>query len=205
MTVTSIKAAWAEADKIFPTDYKHDAYRSEQAGCPIYRSTADGTNAWISDLGNRLEVNLPDGESVNIWIDAPIDEVSEDGRSASVDERWETARRIQRLTYWYTKEYIYELDNKKREDTAVKEMQDAATEVGEIKCMVLTAENNAKVMMGCITDCIAAVNILTNKKEDVDGWMIAGINAMMDKANERGIVPYDLPTAICGLLLAQYR
>lgn len=205
MTVTSIKAAWDEASKIFPTDYEKDCVSSEKAGYPIYRSTADGTNAWISDLGNRLEVNLPDGKSVNIWIEAPIEEASEDSGSASADERRETARRIQRLTYWYTKEYVHELDNKKREDAAVKEMQAAATEGGEIKCMVLTAENNARVMMDCITDCIAAVNILTSKEEDVDDWMIAGINAMMDKANERGVVPFDLPTAICGLLLAQYR
>lgn len=208
MKVTSKQEAWNKVNEIFPTDYEQDLGSSDRAGYPIYRSTAEGHYYdYICDLGNRLEVNLDSSNlaTVNIWIDAPIEEVSEDGGSASVDERWETARRIQRLTYWYTKEYIYELDNKKREDAAVKEMQDAAKEDGEIKCMALTAENNAKVMMSCITDCIAAVNILTNKKEDVDGWMIAGINAMMDKTNERGIVPYDLPTAICGLLLAQYR
>ena len=69
MTVTSIRAiraAWAEVNKIFPTDYEHDADRSEKAGYPIYYSTAAGVNAWISDLGNHMEVNLPDGKSVNI-------------------------------------------------------------------------------------------------------------------------------------------
>lgn len=71
MKVTSKAAAWAEVNKIFPTDYEHDASRSERAGYPIYYTTADSMNAWISDLGNRLEVNLPDGESVNIWIEAP--------------------------------------------------------------------------------------------------------------------------------------
>ena len=71
MTVTSIKDAWIEVNKIFPTDYEHDTSRSERAGYPIYYSTAAGVNAWISDLGNRLEVNLPDGQSVNIWIEAP--------------------------------------------------------------------------------------------------------------------------------------
>ena len=64
MKVTSIKDAWEEANKIFPTDYEHDVSRSERAGYPIYYSTANGVNAWISDLGNRLEVNLPDGKSV---------------------------------------------------------------------------------------------------------------------------------------------
>ena len=212
MTVTSIRDAWAEVQKIFPTRYEHDASRSERAGYPIYYSTANGVNAWISDLGNRLEVNLPDGKSVNIWIQAPAEAATsastkdtEDSGSATKEERRETAKRIQRLAYFYTVEYVGQLDNKKREDAAVKEMQDAATEGGEIKCMVLTAENNARVAMGSITDCIAAVNILVNMEEDVDDWMIAGINAMLDKVRVSQGIPFDLSTAICGVLGAQYR
>ena len=212
MTVTSIRDAWAEVQKIFPTRYEHDASRSERAGYPIYYSTAADVNAWISDLGNRLEVNLPDGKSVNIWIQAPAEAATsdstkdtEDSGSATKEERRETAKRIQRLAYFYTVEYVGQLDNKKREDAAVKEMQDAATEGGEIKCMVLTAENNARVAMGSITDCIAAVNILVNMEEDVDDWMIAGINAMLDKVRVTQGIPFDLSTAICGVLGAQYR
>ena len=71
MTVTSIRDAWAEVRKIFPTDYEYSTERSERVGYPIYHSKASGVNAWISDLGNRLEINLPDGESANIWIQAP--------------------------------------------------------------------------------------------------------------------------------------
>jgi len=212
MTVTSIRDAWAEVQKIFPTRYEHDASRSERAGYPIYYSTASDVNAWISDLGNRLEVNLPDGKSVNIWIQAPAEAATsdstkdtEDSGSATKEERRETAKRIQRLAYFYTVEYVGQLDNKKREDAAVKEMQDDATEGGEIKCMVLTAENNARVAMGSITDCIAAVNILVNMEEDVDDWMIAGINAMLDKVRVSQGIPFDLSTAICGVLGAQYR
>lgn len=212
MTVTSIRDAWAEVQKIFPTRYEHDASRSERAGYPIYYSTASDVNAWISDLGNRLEVNLPDGKSVNIWIQAHAEAATsdstkdtEDSGSATKEERRETAKRIQRLAYFYTVEYVGQLDNKKREDAAVKEMQDAATEGGEIKCMVLTAENNARVAMGSITDCIAAVNILVNMEEDVDDWMIAGINAMLDKVRVSRGIPFDLSTSICGLLGAQYR
>ena len=212
MTVTSIRDAWAEVQKIFPTRYEHDASRSERAGYPIYYSTASDVNAWISDLGNRLEVNLPDGKSVNIWIQAPAEAATsdstkdtEDSGSATKEERRETAKRIQRLAYFYTVEYVGQLDNKKREDAAVKEMQDDATEGGEIKCMVLTAENNARVAMGSITDCIAAVNILVNMEEDVDDWMIAGINAMLDKVRVTRGIPFDLSTAICGVLGAQYR
>lgn len=212
MTVTSIKDAWTEVHKIFPTDYEYDTSRSERAGYPIYYSTVASVNAWISDLGNRLEVNLPDGKSVNIWIEASMEatasdsiEETEDSGSATKEERRETAKRIKCLTYWYTKEYVKELDNKKREDAAVKEMEAEKTEYGEIKCMVLTAENNARVMMNCITDCIAAVNILANMEEDVDDWMIAGINAMLDKVNASHAIPFDLSTSICGILCAQYR
>lgn len=46
---------------------------------------------------------------------------------------------------------------------------------------------------------------VTSKQEDVDEWMLFGITAMMDRANEMKIIPYDLPTSICGLLCAQYR
>lgn len=74
MTVNSIERAWNEANRIFPTDYMKDEEKSVAAGYPIYFSTAEGVNAWISDLGNRLEINLQDGKTVNIWIDEAIRE-----------------------------------------------------------------------------------------------------------------------------------
>ena len=58
MKVRSRKEAWNKADVIFPTDYIKDEIRSKRAGYDIYYSTAKSVNAWISDLGNRLEVNL---------------------------------------------------------------------------------------------------------------------------------------------------
>lgn len=122
--------------------------------------------------------------------------------NAAKEERQEIAKRIQRLTYYYTKEYVQELDKKKREVAAMK---DAAKADWELKCVVLTAEHNAEVMVDCIEQCIKAVDILLNKDEDVDDWMIAGINAMLDKVRERRAIPFDLPTSICGLLGAEYR
>lgn len=82
MTVTSIRNAWEEVQKIFPTDYEYDASRSERAGYPIYYSAATSMNAWISDLGNRMEVNLPDGKSVDIWIKAPEEATTSTSDSA---------------------------------------------------------------------------------------------------------------------------
>lgn len=69
MTVRTVKEAWEKANEIFPTDYEKSNERSGCAGYDVYESTLEDCNAWISDLGNRLEVNLENGETVNIWID----------------------------------------------------------------------------------------------------------------------------------------
>lgn len=68
-TVSTIAAAWKVADEIFPTDYNEDIHSSERAGYKVYRSPLNHYD-YICDLGNRLEVNLANGETVNIWIDA---------------------------------------------------------------------------------------------------------------------------------------
>ena len=113
------------------------------------------------------------------------------------------ARRLQRITFYYTEEYVEDLAKKEKEDAAIKELE--ANPSGEIRCMVLTAEHNAKVMMDCIKDLIRAVNILRDKNEEVDEWMLAGITAMLDKVAQLKVLPYDLPASVCGLLGAQYR
>lgn len=67
--VASKQEAWNKADVIFSANYIKDENRSARAGYDIYMSTAVGVYAWICDLGNRLEVNLENGETVNIWIE----------------------------------------------------------------------------------------------------------------------------------------
>lgn len=66
--VSSVKEAWELASRLFPTDYEKDEERSSRAGYPIHHSTAKNVNAWISDLGNALELNY-DGKSENILIE----------------------------------------------------------------------------------------------------------------------------------------
>lgn len=68
MRVKDRSAAWQEVDKIFPGDYQKDYDRSASAGYPVYWTTVESGSWWISDLGDRLEVNLPD-RTINIWID----------------------------------------------------------------------------------------------------------------------------------------
>ena len=69
MKVRSKNEAWNKADVIFPTGYIKDEVRSKKAGYDIYYSTVQSVHAWISDLGDRLEVNLETGETINIWIE----------------------------------------------------------------------------------------------------------------------------------------
>lgn len=70
MTVNTRREAWNTANEIFPTDYIKNDAQSTAAGYDVYTSTAAGVNAWISDLGNRLEINLENGKTINIWIES---------------------------------------------------------------------------------------------------------------------------------------
>lgn len=70
MKVKNIQQAWNEADNLIPNDYMKDYEASERAGYSIYRSTVEYYD-YICDLGDRLEVNLASGESINIWIEQP--------------------------------------------------------------------------------------------------------------------------------------
>lgn len=45
MKVMNRESAWAEVNKIFPTDYEKNGEASNRAGYPVYRSTAGGINA----------------------------------------------------------------------------------------------------------------------------------------------------------------
>lgn len=55
MTVTSIKGAWKTRFSSLAMSTTQSAANGRDT--PVYHSTADGVNAWISDLSNCLEVN----------------------------------------------------------------------------------------------------------------------------------------------------
>lgn len=79
-TVKSVSAAWAKVNNIFPGDYNEDTASSERAGYNIFRSPIEHYN-YICDLGNRLEVNLASGETVNIWIEEPAAEMESENQN----------------------------------------------------------------------------------------------------------------------------
>ena len=63
------KQAWDVANAIFPTDYRKNERGSQNAGYPVFESTAEGVEDWISDLGTSLELNLQGGKkTVRIHI-----------------------------------------------------------------------------------------------------------------------------------------
>lgn len=70
MKVTSRARAWQEADRIFPTDYELDFGSTKNSGYNVYRSRINYYD-YICDLGDRLEINLSTGGTVNIWIEEP--------------------------------------------------------------------------------------------------------------------------------------
>lgn len=102
MKVSSKEKAWEEVNKIFPYDYEKDEKGSANAGYPIYTSTAsEHPQNWISDLGNRLEVNLEDGSSTNIWIE----EQGEDVEVTVIAKSGET--RVYKTYAEYRKDYRF--------------------------------------------------------------------------------------------------
>lgn len=84
MKAQNINEAWTMAAEIFPTPYHKDEQSSERAGYNVYRS--DYFNryyCYICELGDRLEINLDDGRTINIWID-PEDEREEISRHIAI-------------------------------------------------------------------------------------------------------------------------
>lgn len=73
MKETSERKAFEKAFEILGASVEKDEEATKRAGYAIYRSTANAS-AWVSDLGNRLEVNTANGESVVIWIEAEAEE-----------------------------------------------------------------------------------------------------------------------------------
>lgn len=69
MKVCSVEDAWGVVNLIFPTDYEKDEDSTKRAGYPIYRSTAEERYyCYICNLNTRLEINLDNGKTVNVWI-----------------------------------------------------------------------------------------------------------------------------------------
>lgn len=100
MKVSTINEAWNTANEIFPTDYTKNERTSAAAGYDIYESTVEGCNAWISDLGNRLEINLDNGKTISIWIEAetPAETEKTPVETVERDRKTETTITLESVT-----------------------------------------------------------------------------------------------------------
>ena len=133
--VNSKREAWEKVDEIFPTDYIKDEKGSEMAGYPIYRSTADGHfYDYICDLNDRLEVNLSNGNTVNVWF------------SEIYWERVEMRTRISKLED--------ELENEKTEIFFLnREKEMLSNENAELKEKVEDLQRMVEYFRACSEEC----------------------------------------------------
>ena len=141
ITVSSIEQAWAEANKLFPTDYEIDSRASVRAGYEIWSSTAAENFSWISDLGTRLELSImqPDRsiESVMIWIDdksdVEVEAVAESGEKRS----WSTyAEFVKDYRFYLASGKPFKADEEAFEKLikAVRSMNEKGIEAGIKRC-----------------------------------------------------------------------
>lgn len=90
------------------------------------------------------------------------------------------------------------------EDAEVREAAEfkrqCEAELDKLQCRVSAHNNNARVTKDCMRETRDAAEFLRNRENNIEEWQIAGINAMFDQCNIEKIIPYDLPTAIKGLL-----
>ena len=104
-TVKSTEEAWNVANQIFPTDYAEDEGSRERAGYPIYRSTADGHYYdYICDLTARLEINLSDGSTVNIWIEEDEEAEAANEAKTTTEDKPEEERQYFMVSFKYAED-----------------------------------------------------------------------------------------------------
>lgn len=103
--------------------------------------------------------------------------------------------RVARMNMAYTKEYIKELSNCEKEQEEVKKAMNVENSV-----VVLTADWNSKVCLDCMKECVKIHDYLIAHGEDVEEWILAGINGMINKVNEDNEIPFDLPYVIYKML-----
>ena len=116
-----------------------------------------------------------------------------------IERRKQVIKRLYSLVYWFADEMLSEEEAEAREQAEFE--REKAEKPGELIMRVSAHDNNARVMKHCMKAARDAANYLRNKENDVENWQIAGINAMLDQCDKEGIVAYDMPYAINGLLL----
>lgn len=75
-------------------DASKDDQASSRAGYDVFRSESD-FYSYICDLGDRLEVNLSNGDTLNVWIDEKPVEVKKLGKARNNKEEKNMENRME--------------------------------------------------------------------------------------------------------------
>ena len=175
MKANTIQEAWNLVNEFFPTDYDRDEASSQRAGYPIYRSTADDHYYdYICDLGNRLEVNLSDGKTINIWIQPEKQEADpelptkEDVKQAAARQHTFEPEQVQ-LVRVFASGYQYDSDASRAVYRALKNNERfwqyrIASDMVEAYC------EDKGIEWGTIR--VIAVNHYENSKNEAEGHFV---------------------------------
>lgn len=154
----------------------------------FYERTEDGTTEFWSTEYSKSR----------FYTDKTENEPAHDEKEEFSENRQKAIKRMYKLVYWFADEMLKEEDTEKKE--AAEFERQCKEEPDKLQFRVSAHDNNAKVMKDCMREARDAAEFLKNKENDIEEWQIAGINAMFDQCNVEQIIPYDLPTAIKGLL-----
>lgn len=103
-----------------------------------------------------------------------------------------------RYNYWFCNEMMTEEKHLKEFEKACEE----AARIGENAMIVSGAPGNVKCMKGCMEDTVQVISFLKNKEKQqyIEPWQLVGAEAILNKCQEDGVIPYDLP----GTLMAVF-
>lgn len=116
--------AWQMAGEIFGIEYEEDAGASNGAGYPIYRGVSN-KQCWISDLNCRLELNMANGETINIWIEEPVKKYTAEEVKAIIVEAQRELTAIEKI--------MQLVGNLYKSDTATEVLHDMAAKRNQYK------------------------------------------------------------------------
>lgn len=166
----------------------HKQYVCKDGSGIFYERTENGvTEFWSTEHSES-----------RIYADKVEDKPETEEKEELSENRKKAIKRMYKLVYWFADEMFKEEDAEEKEAAEFKRQCEA--EPDKLQCRVSAHDNNARVMKDCMREARDAAEFLRNRENDVEEWQIAGINAMFDQCNTEKIVPYDLPTAIKGLL-----
>lgn len=166
----------------------HKQYVCKDGSGIFYERTEDGvTEFWSTEHSES-----------RIYIDRIDEKPANEEKEELSESRKKAIKRMYKLVYWFADEMLKYEDMEERERA---EFERQSKEEPEKQIfMVSTSGNNAKVMKDCMREARDAAEFLKDRENDIEEWQLAGINGMFDQCNTEKIIPYDLPTAIKGLL-----